>query len=1209
MVIMNAFDLAHTPLIGSKLIEAGAGTGKTYTIAGLFVRLILELQLTVEQILVVTYTKAATEELRGRIRGKLVQTRNGFLEGKSDDAFVGELIRHNNDHKEALRRLKEAIADMDRASVFTIHGFCQRILHENAFETGSLYDTELIPEPSAIYLEIAADFWRSHMYRAAPELINYLLINKNVEGPESFYTLYKQVTAPELKIIPEPERPELNSLEGFRRLYNALADRWPREREQVRDRLMSTSLKANIYGNFRPVPSIPGSDVRQLRTAALISAMNRFVSSGANSFPLFKGFEKLTATKISASTKKDNPVPDHSFFDLCDQLFTNAETLAAEMDAYFLYLKSEFFKFTRLQLHQHKKESNILFYDDLLLKVKRALDDEDDTGDGMLAAAVRQKYKAALVDEFQDTDPIQYAIFSQIFQGPASLLFMIGDPKQSIYSFRGADIFSYMDAAADTRDRYTLLENWRSQPGLIQAVNTLFSTVEKPFLFDEISFTKATAGHRSIDKNESDGPPLQIWYLPAESGQKTNKSEAVQIISDTVADEISTLISNRDNPVAAGDIAVLVRTNRQARIIKESLVTRSVPSVLYGAGSVFETKEALEMLRILTGIVETGNEHRFRGALATDMIGVSGDEIGTIDTRPEAWDGYRERFRSYHDQWQRLGFLRMFTSILSREGVRSRLLAFADGDRRLTNVLHLGELLHSESLNESAGMTQLIDWLQIQCNPEVVRNEEHPLRLESDASAVKIVTIHKSKGLEYPVVFCPFCWESSLIKRNRPVVCHAEGTGQSMVLDLGSDAIEENTRRAQNELLAENLRLLYVAVTRARERCYLVWGNIKTAETSALAYLLHGSGRTEDEDVAGSTARHTAGMAADELAADLDRLVKRSDQTIAVDVLPLAHGLTIAPQTADDESLFCRKFSGTITRDWRLSSYSSLISRQQKDTDQPDYDTHLHSSQPQTEMVVNRTLSERPDQERNIFSFPKGARSGIFFHALLEMLEFDNQSPGYPDDLVRVKLREYGLDSAWQNIVLKMLQNVRATRLSTGDHSFTLSSISSSCRINEMEFHFPVAAFTAGGLAAVFKAHKGSGIPVDFERQIERLEINPGSGFIKGYIDMVFQEAGRYYILDWKSNYLGGQPADYSRSTLEKIMAEEFYALQYCLYSLAFDRYARITIPDYRWERDFGGVFYIFIRGVTADKSSKTGVFYARPGLDLIRSLEKTLIG
>ena len=1205
---MNAFDLAHTPLTGKKLIEAGAGTGKTYTIAGIFVRLIVELQLTVEQILVVTYTKAATEELRGRIRNKLVQTRNGFAEGKSDDPFVEGLIRENSDHKEALRLLKEAIADMDRASVFTIHGFCQRVLHEHAFETGSPYDSELVPDPSAIYLEITADFWRSHLYRAAPELINYLLIRKKIEGPESFYRLYKHVTAPELKIIPDPEPPELNSLDEFRRLYRELADQWPHDREQVCDQLMSSSLKANIYGNFKSVPSIPESNTRQLRTAALISAMNRYLSSTGNSFPLFEGFEKLTATKIASSTKKGQPVPDHPFFNTCDRMYSSADTLAAEMDAYLLFLKSEFFKFIRSQLNQRKKTSNILFYDDLLSKVKRALEDEAKTGDGMLAAAVRQKYKAALVDEFQDTDPIQYAIFSQLFQGPTTLLFMIGDPKQSIYSFRGADIFSYMDAAADTEERYTLTENWRSKPGLIQAVNTLFATVERPFVFDDIMFKKAKAGYPATDKKASDRPPMQIWYLPSENGKKRNKSEAVQIISDAVADEISGLISSHDNQIEAGDIAVLVRTNRQARIIKERLVSRSVPSVLYGAGSVFETREAIELQRILTGIAEPGNEPRFRAALATDMVGVAGGDIGAIDTLPEAWDDYRERFRFYHDQWRHLGFLRMFTSLLSREGVRSRLLSFADGDRRLTNVLHLGELLHREALDENVGMRQLIDWLETQRNPKAPRSEEHPLRLESDASAVKIVTIHKSKGLEYPVVFCPFCWESSLITRNRPVISHAQGTGQSMVLDLGSDRMDENTRRAQNELLAENLRLLYVAVTRARERCYLVWGDINTAETSALAYLLHGNGRIVDNDVTGSLIRHMANLTAEDLTADIDRLVKKSNKTIAVHVLPLVHGSATAPRSVDEELLSCRKFTGIITKDWQLSSYSSLISRQQQDTDQPDYDTHLQSKQPQKDMPSSPSPADATDQGRNIFSFPRGARSGIFFHDLLEVLDFDNQSPGYPDDLVSAKLREYGLDPIWRSVVLKVLQNLSAARFSTGDHSFTLRSISASRRINEMEFHFPVRAFTTEDLTAVFKTQNGAGIPADFERQIERLEIIPASGFLKGYIDMVFEQAGRYYILDWKSNFLGDHPADYNRKAIDKIMAEEFYALQYCLYSLAFDRYAQARIPAYRPERDFGGVFYVFIRGVTADDDSQTGIYFARPQIDLIRGLEKTLI-
>ncbi|PQP34363.1 exodeoxyribonuclease V subunit beta, partial [Desulfobacteraceae bacterium SEEP-SAG9] len=305
--------------------------------------------------------------------------------------------------------------------------------------------------------------------------------------------------------------------------------------------------------------------------------------------------------------------------------------------------------------------------------------------------------------------------------------------------------------------KYTLADNWRSEPGLITAINTIFSNVTMPFVFDAIPFENGNPGQRSLCEKEKLQTPLKLWYLiPAKVSKKNKllrKTEAVQLISRTVASEIARIISpsleTATTRVPAGDIAILVRTNRQARIIRDHLSEKRIPCVLYSSESIFDSPEAMEMEIILASIAKPANERRLRAALVTDLMGVPGDDLNFSENEPAWWEPRLTRLREYFQVWQTYGFIRMFRLFLTQEKVKERLLAFPDGERRLTNILHLSEILHQVSFEKNQGMTALLKWLHEQRDPATPRLEAHQLRLESDALAVKIVTIHKSKGLEY----------------------------------------------------------------------------------------------------------------------------------------------------------------------------------------------------------------------------------------------------------------------------------------------------------------------------------------------------------------------------------------------------------------------------------------------------------------------------
>jgi exodeoxyribonuclease V beta subunit len=1208
---MQPFDLLNAPLAGRNLIEASAGTGKTYNIEGLFIRLVLEMQLQVDQILVLTFTNAATEELKDRIRTKLLQARDAFTAGSSADPLIESLVKTYPDQKAAGLRLHDTLIDFDQAAIYTIHGFCQRIIHENAFETHNLFDTELVSNQSHLIQEVIDDYWRRTFYPAPPEWIGFAL--GRVKNPDYFVRLLQRVKTPDVKIVPESAEPVLEALQPFRRALDALKKAWPASRKAVIRALMDPALNANIYGRMTPAANHPDMSARALKVSILAEAMDRLAHPQSTGFPLFDKFENFTTTKLTRATKKNNRPPTHDFFDLCDRVFTRGQLLTAEFEQSLVFLKTGLFSFAASELRKRKKEKNIQYFDDLLITVLNALKSENAD---QLAAGIRQRYKAALVDEFQDTDSVQYDILTRLFAHEDSLLFMIGDPKQSIYSFRGADIFSYMKAARSADAKFTLIKNWRSEPKLIEAVNTLFSSVHPPFIFDEIAFVAGRPARKSSEDAQFRGPPLTFWYLDSQeftgTDKPVSKPAAAKLIADAVGGEISRLIS-KSTPLEPGKIAVLVRTNDQAQLIKDILTRWNIPSVLYTSANIFDYREAMEIKQILSGIAHPSDTSSLKAALATEIMGTRAGELVSADFESHWWDSRLTRFGDYLRTWEQNGFIRMFRLFLFREGVKERLLSFPDGERRLTNVLHLAELLHRQSAEKNPGVTGLVKWLAEQRDPITPRLEENQLRLESDDNAVKIVTIHKSKGLEYPVVFCPFGWADASIK-DPEFAFHDIDDDCQLTFDLGSESRNQHLILARNEVLSENLRLLYVALTRAKQRCYLAWGRINTAETSALAYLLHGgsdhSAEFPVEDQTLLLKKQFKDKTNAELLEDLRRLAAKSGDSIAVVGLPVATDsdeiFTKGP--AAEEPLFCRRFTGKIDRSWKISSYSSLISTGVADVDLPDRDDSPGRLEPDRTAPSDELETQSGPNAISIFSFPRGARAGSFFHEIFELHDFAGERSDRLERLVAGKLQQYGFDAIWLKTVCAAVATVLAVPLHPDRPQLMLSSLNAAERLNEMEFYFPLDPTTPDRLRNAFQRPGRGDMSGQFPARLEKLALAPSRGFMKGYIDMVFRHQGRFYLLDWKSNHLGPTLDHYNQPSLNKTMEANDYTLQYHIYTLALHQYLRYQQPDYRYEKDFGGVFYIFIRGVDTRKGPEHGVFYDLPDPDLIHSLGQSLI-
>ncbi len=1218
MKLMKQFDLISAPLCGTNLIEAGAGTGKTYAIESLFLRLIIENQLTVDQILVVTFTKAATEKLKERIRNKLGKAKEVFSGGikteMPDDALIAALCEKYENHDFVRDLINNALINFNEASIFTIHGFCARILSDYSFETGNLFDTELVTDQTGLTQEIAEDFWRINFYTAEPEFIKYCL--KKISGPDYFSKLISKHTSSQLTIIPEIEKPRFDSLSDYRSIIKEMKSIWPESKDEIMALLSDPALKANIYGKAEPAEN--GISERKVKILSMFSEMEKFLDDRHVSFPLFDKFEYFCSEKITKSTKAKQKIPSHKFFDLCDSLLGKSNVVKAEFERYLIYLKKKFISFADVELTKRKQGQNIQYYDDLLTKVKDALSGHDGFD---LAVLIRNKYKAALIDEFQDTDSLQYEIFSSLFESKESVLFIIGDPKQAIYGFRGADIFSYIKAAKNSDNKHTLIENWRSAPRLIEAVNTIFSGIDYPFVFEEISFINGVSGNKENYSRQNEAflscAPLTLWHLFSDEITKQNKpitkSYAEKIISESVASEILRILTTSNDgirSISESDIAILVRTNSQARMVKQSLLKRRIHSVIYSIDNVFDSDEAIELGRVLEAVSDPSNERKIKAAIITDIFGVTGEEIDSYKDNPVLSEKWQSLFIESKHLWNKYGFIRMFSYFMKKERVKERLALFHDGERRITNLLHLSEILHKVSVEKTPGITGLIRWFDKQRNGLRQSQEEHLLRLETDDDAVKIVTIHKSKGLEFRIVFCPFNWHGSEV-RDEEVLFHEQSSKRNLILDLERNA--GSLSLAGKELLSENLRLLYVALTRAKEKCYLVWGRINTAETSAMAYLFHyarNNAYNSDKEIIHAVKEYFKNTDTAGLLSDLDKLEQRAGGAIDILLIPPSDSEKYNPSEKSIDRCFARNFTGRIDDTYGISSYSSLVAGSFSDHDLKDVDTGLKIFT--CDLSQEQMLSEKTD----IFTFPRGARSGTFFHDLFEHMSFLDSDAEDRQILVDDKLTEYGFGTKWKAPICGMIDKVLTAGLNSysdfavdsEEIAIKLSEVDMKNRHNEMEFYFPLKMITPQTIKNIFYDYGNIKIYNNYPDWIENLSFSPSRGFMKGYIDMVFYCGKKVFIVDWKSNYLGSAIANYHKTNLIEVMDNESYILQYHLYVLAVHQYLRHKYEDYEYNNSFGGVFYIFLRGVDEDIVPGSGIYYDRPELSLINALGKAMI-
>jgi exodeoxyribonuclease V beta subunit len=1194
-----AFDLYDTPLSGWNLVEASAGTGKTYALAALYVRLLVEKGLSTREILVVTFTKAATDELKGRVRTRIKDALGAFVEGPGADEFLAALVSKTKDHERAKRFLADALRTFDESAIFTIHGFCLRALHNHAFESGSLFDTELLEDETDMIKEMIHDFWRINFYQGSEQFFSCI---RTLVDPEELLRLVRLCGRNPFLYVrgrtPADKESVPAAAEQFCfEAFSTAASSWSASREEIRDILaQDPGLSRSIYTQKAVTRVAEELD-------AYFASGYFLPSPGALDYFCFD-----TPVKATALKKQARP-PVHPFFGQCELLRQRLREAGSCYEQKLAQVREELIQFIKRESSRRKLERNVRTFSDLLLDLHEAL---EGAGGGELAAALRKQYKAALIDEFQDTDPVQYAIFKRIYGYEGSTLFLIGDPKQAIFGFRGADLFAYIRASGDVARRFSLDRNWRSSEPLIRAVNAIFDRTGSPFLLDPVEYLPVKeSGKARIElliNGMPDPSPFKLWFLARRpDGKPLTKGAGREMLYRAVCYEIGRLLESGrrneallgDRAVAAGDIAVIVRTNREAQEMQSALKQANIPSVVYTGETVFRSDEALELEQVFQAVTDPADEGRVKVALVTKMMGVSGDDLANILESEIEWDRWLNRFDEYRLLWLRAGFISMARALVAREQVKHRLGSFPDGERRLTNLFHLLELLHRASIEEKLGMEGLLKWLAER--RQVVGDvapEEHQVRLETDEMAVKIVTVHKSKGLEYPVTFCPFLWGAS--KASRSVLTyHDKEENYQSVIDVSMHPDEAVRECAEAEQLAENIRLTYVALTRAKCRCYAAWGCINDAEASALAYLLHG-GSLGRCDLAALHGRMKS-LSDDGLTEELVSLARKSQGAIEILPVPEEEGSHHFIAQPAPELLQIKSFTGRIDLAWRVSSFSALTTGKDELADFPDRDRALQEESSPVEALQRAQAS----QGVSVFTFPAGPRAGSCLHDILEHLDFARFESDETRRLISETLGRYGFASDWGDAVCHLVRNVLTAPLDKND-SFTLSAVRPTDRLHELEFHVPLALITPKGLGSLFGPGKVPG-KGSIGTLIKRLGFKPVKGMLKGYIDLVFRRNDRYYIVDWKSNYLGASPEDYEREKLLNVMEREFYTLQYHIYAVALHRFLELRLPVYHYDRHFGGVYYLFLRGMGPVEGH--GVLFDRPATELIEALAQYMTG
>lgn len=1130
------FDVIQVPLDGKNLIEASAGTGKTYSVAIMVLRLILEKDIRINKILMVTFTKAAVAELEERVR-RFVRIAQRYAQGEPiEDPTIkaivdGIIAEFGNEH--AQKKLDSAVINLDETSVFTIHSFCQQTLTEFAFETNQLFNSEMLNDIHPVLEETTQKFWREHITRMEGELLTLLLdhgfdisgivsvISNHLDG-KLFHAFDKDK---KYDLNEETQSEYLNSLAELSLLVQDKEEEIVRNIENRREELIARCEEnGNARKNLLPFPDAAEEFLETIKKKRRSGYIQKLFAD------ILSELDLLETTKTEVSNVCQTCI-NHIFNFAIQEIVT--------------------------QVERKKIQFNQMTFDDVITKLYLALNHTNPNKAKQklqqdLIRGLRWKYQAVFIDEFQDTDAMQYQIFKKAF-GSDTILFFIGDPKQSIYAWRKADIETYFEARRNVDNEYTMNTNFRSSKNLVDALNHFFSPTDD---FDTFYY-----------KSNSESEDAAIKYFQVTTPPSSTKGELNyngnpvipltfsyhqknEFILEDAVKQISDLLNNpaysiKERGIKPSDIGVLVRSRREAQAVKAALAQIGIPAVTVTDARVLQSQEAQELVYVLDAII-SHTRAKVNRVLTTSFINWTPDEILSLDE-----DLVIERFRNYLLKWQKNGIYSALSDFIHGFNVRKNLIGrhTENGERIITNLYHLMEVLYRTENRQHFSPEELLDWLKANRSKPDSNDDEMIQRIESDEESVRIVTIHSSKGLEYNIVIAPyldFVLRSANQDKTKIIsIRNRDGNYISIPRDQAAEDTE-TLYRLQSE--QENRRLLYVALTRAVYKCFIYRSRNYSSST---------------------------------LATFIDALDLSQTRGLIEEVQPLeleeVKGYTPREELEQFE-LTAPNFN-LSHRNWTRTSYSRLAAHTE---------------------YISRANYEAKANEYDDFVFrelTKGAKTGTFIHDIFENIDFsDSENRKYA---IARSIERFVPDKkeSYPEKIEMFLDQVLKTQINTGTDSFSLSEIPFGELMHEMEFDFPLDLFPIKSLEQLIP----EGITIknaeEYPQEIE--------GIMTGFVDLFFRHNGKYYVLDWKTNYLGPNLSDYNPKAVAKAMSDNNYHLQYLIYTHAVDRYLSHRLgSDYDYNRDFGGVLYLFVRGMRNE--SDTGIFFAKPSpqqLQLMNSL------
>ena len=1145
---------------GQHLIEASAGTGKTYTLMQIILRLLIGQAshdgraYDIREILVVTFTQAATQELNHRLSELLRDAALAFEQSESRDPMIQSCIDASANLRLDLNRIRRASLTLNEASVYTIHGFCSQVLASHNIAIGVPSNLAIETDQSADLVRIAEDLFRLHVL-SLPSLEQEVALSI-WKSPETMrQSLAALLSRSTLTVLPGPHVTEL-----------------PERLSALMQEIKATWINQDLCS------VIETSDLMRSRKAYKQRHLMTQLAEGAALLPSDERWDIWRRSTLAAVTKKGGQPPEHPIFALFDEV----HALRQQIPFYKAGHVARVWQAFRTEREKLSFREGRLGVDDLIPRVVESLGD-----DGQLARDLAKQYPVMLIDEFQDTDDQQYTLFKTIASQPDSRqLVLIGDPKQAIYRFRGADINTYLKAAHQSQEQHRLDTNWRSSVSIVEAVNHLFRAKES-FSQDESirffpSLPSEKAPNNPVLRRER---PIAPCRFVIDSSQAGNQRTSDERVAAAVAKAIAGLIQGPDRveladadspsgskPLGAHQLAILVRNRSEAQLMQDSLAEVELRSVYRSRQSIMDTSVAQDLVLILSAMLRPRHFRAMMSALATRLFQFDYAELLDIRHSETKQQYYYEQFSQWQETWDKIGVDAAIHQLVADQKLAGTWLARDGGARVLTDLRHLAECLGRRQ-HTLASKQQLINWLAADyASDESLHADETTRRLESDEDLIQIMTIHAAKGLEFEAVCLPFANFSSKPAKNSgsKLIETPESSASSaeVVLEATSDVNAGLDQQAEEE----EMRLLYVALTRAKSLMIL---GLPSSATKAKT-----AGKTEHRP-------------------PFFKLLGLSEQDNLVEALGQlpSHLFAVHPEleapyqpkvTAELPPIPERVIPRVTDNGPKVLSYTGLS--RHLTTHLPTHASGL-TDEPSQRVSIDSAAND--DMARFLADgLPKGATFGIQVHALLEHLDFTRPINDQLQVVERFEqifqitaMRDKALLRDWLHTIM------RAPLL---DGGFCLEQVTPNTRLDELEFHFPVSQVDA------LKA-----LPFLDRTRLESLRRPNLAALMTGSIDLLFKHDGRYYIVDYKSNYLGMGLEPYAPSRLERAMKDHDYDLQYAIYAIALEKYLALRHPGESFHERFGGVLYLFLRGLS--HRSNTGVFFCRPDPATIVDVSKKI--